>query len=753
MSLVPIKSAAGDALARGNAHAGSLDPACRLDDDAMHAEGGSARPPRQLDASRADLIMDTPNTICIGADVGGTFTDVVLVDERGRIWARKVPSTPADFEWAVLQAVANLMRERNISGADVVQVAHGATVATNAVLEHRGARTALVTTKGFRDVLELRRIRAPQLYDLFFDKPPALVERYLRMEIRERISAQGEVLVEPDEAELQRLARRLEAEGVESVAVCLLHSYAFPRHERMVGDFLRRHLPGVQVSVSCEVLRERREYERTATTVVNAYVRPVMQRYLGALRDGFRQLEINAPLLIMQSVGGLTPEADAALRPVYVLESGPAAGVLAARAAALRAGIKNVISFDMGGTTAKASIIEDGRISYSPEYEVGAGLSAGNRLVGGAGELIRAPTIDIAEVGAGGGSIAYLDRAGGLRVGPRSAGALPGPACYGRGGDQPTLTDANVVLGYIRPGKLANGQVSIEFESARRAVQDRIAAPMNMDLLAAAEGIHRIANAHTMRALRAVSTQRGRDPREFALIAFGGAGPIHAAHLAQELHTRQVIIPPLPGLFSAIGLLCSGVEHHESRSCLLWGEGLTAQSLESIRDEMRQPMLRQFDAEGFSATEVTLSCSVDVRFRGQSSEIRIPLAEAIDETALMRMQEGFEEEHQRLYGHRSDPDNPIEVLAVRLIGHARPRNQQRPFQSDQQPGKASAGRQAYFGPRLGRIGTPVLNRCDIDRATAGPLLIDEYDSTIVVPPGMEANLDEHSNIVLTAAHD
>ena len=512
--------------------------------------GRSARPPRQLDASRADSIVDTPNTICIGADVGGTFTDVILVDEHGSIWARKVPSTPDDFEQAVLQAVAHLMRERKISGADVVQVAHGATVATNAVLEHRGARTALVTTKGFRDVLELRRIRAPQLYDLFFDKPAALVERYLRMEISERVSAQGEVLAVPDEAELHRLARRLEAEGVESVAVCLLHSYAFPQRERLVGDFLRRHLPDVQVSVSCEVLREKREYERTATTVVNAYVRPVMQRYLGALGDGFRKLEINAPLLIMQSGGGLTPEADAALRPVYALESGPAAGVLAARAAALRAGIKNVISFDMGGTTAKASIIEDGRISYSPEYEVGAGLSAGNRLVGGAGELIRAPTIDIAEVGAGGGSIAYLDRAGGLRVGPRSAGALPGPACYGRGGDQPTLTDANVVLGYIRPGKLADGQVSIDLESARRAIQDQIAAPMNMDLLAAAEGIHRIANARTMRALRAVSTQRGRDPREFALIAFGGAGPIHAAHLAQELHTRQVIIPPLPGLFS-----------------------------------------------------------------------------------------------------------------------------------------------------------------------------------------------------------
>ena len=323
------------------------------------------------------------------------------------------------------------------------------------------------------------------------------------------------------------------------------------------------------MSLSSEVLRVRKEYERTATTVVNAYVRPIMGRYIGAMRSGLNSQRITAPLLIMQSAGGLTPAADASVRPVYVMESGPAAGVLAASYIARRLGIPNVITLDVGGTTAKASLIEDGRVAYSPEYEVGASLSAGNRLVGGGGERILAPTIDIAEVGAGGGSVAYLDKAGGLHVGPRSAGAMPGPACYQIGGKEPTLTDADVVLGYIRPGKLANGDITIDLEAAHRTIHDCIAKPLGIAVVRAAEGIHRIANSNTMRALRAVSTERGRDPRDFVLVAFGGNGPVHAANLADELRVKQTIVPPLPGLFSAVGLLFGGIEHHDARSCQL----------------------------------------------------------------------------------------------------------------------------------------------------------------------------------------
>ena len=719
------------------------------------------------------MTMTNHNTMRIGADVGGTFTDVVLIDANGNLWTHKVPSTPPDFERAVLNAIEHLLHTTDAnplqrgerqgspspsllsggSGATVSEVAHGTTVATNAVLEKRGAKTALITTKGFRDVLELRRIRAPQMYDLFFEKPEALVERYLRFELTERISASGEVLTPLSDSELWELKAALEKEAVESVAICTLHAYAYPQHENIVGDFLRAQLPDIPVSLSSEVLPERKEYERTATTVVNAYVRPVMQRYLNAMRNGLQAMGIEAPLLMMQSAGGLTPEADAAQLPVFVLESGPAAGVLAAGFTAQRLGTDNLITLDMGGTTAKASMIEDGAVAYSPEYEVGASVSAGNRLVGGGGELIRAPSIDIAEVGSGGGSIAYLDGAGGLRVGPRSAGAVPGPACYQRGGAEPTVTDANVVLGYIRPGELADGEVSIDIDAAQRAIYDHIAAPLGMDLLQAAEGVHRIANARTMRALRAVSTERGRDPREFVLMAFGGSGPIHAAGLAKELLIRQVIVPPLPGLFSTLGLLFSGIEHHDVRSCLLSGDTLNATALEGIKVEMQRNMLAQFQTEGYPADQVALSCSVDVRFKGQASEIRIPVTdESFTENTVRMLYTTFETEHERLYGHRSDPDNPVEVVAVRLIGQAGIRGQQGALNPAERLGARALSREAYFGASWGTIDTPVISRHDLgEEGITGPLLIDEYDSTIVIPPDYRGLLDSDGNILMSPA--
>ncbi len=685
----------------------------------------------------------------IGADVGGTFTDVILMDSEGDIWTHKIPSTPPDFERAVLDAIGRLLLESAVPGRSIGDVSHGTTVATNAVLERRGARTALITTRGFRDVLELRRIRAPQMYDLFFDKPEPLVDRHLRFEVTERIAADGEVLVPLHKAELGAVKAALEQERVESIAVCTLHSYAYPWHEHAIGEFLTSAFPDVPVSLSSEILPERREYERTATTVLNAYVRPVMQRYLRAMRDGLLEEGILAPVLIMQSAGGLTPEGDAARRPVYVLESGPAAGVFAARFAGARLGIADLITFDMGGTTAKASIVEDGEISYSPEYEVGASVSAGNRLVGGGGELIRAPSIDIAEVGSGGGSVAYLDRAGGLRVGPRSAGAVPGPACYGRGGEEPTVTDANVVLGYIRPGELADGEVSVDIEAARRVVQDRIAAPLGLDLLEAAEGIHRIANARSMRALRAVSTERGRDPRAFSLIAFGGSGPIHAAGLATELRSPKVIVPPLPGLFSALGLLYSGVEHHDVFSCLLSGNGLSAETLGAIQKDLKKRMLARFKAEGYSAEQVELNDSVDVRFRGQASEIRIPLPEspAADAT-VQSLCKAFERAHRQQYGHSSDPDNPVEVVAVRLIGRTAQPERSGRIRSARRGGRKMSARPAYFGKAWGSVETPVIDRTALTEPRDGPLLIDEYDSTIVVPPDMRVYRDRQDFVVL-----
>jgi N-methylhydantoinase A len=688
--------------------------------------------------------------LMIAADVGGTFTDVVALDARGGVWTHKLPSTPPNFEQAVLTAVRLFLSQTGKPGSAITGVSHGTTVATNAVLEHRGARTALITTRGFRDVLELRRIRAPQMYDLFWDKPASLVDRYLRFELGERMSAHGEVLAPVDEKELAQIVERLKAENVESVAVCLLHSYAFPRHEEIVGQYLRAHLPGVAVSLSCEVLRVRKEYERTATTVVNAYVRPTMERYLNAMRGGLDAQHVKAPLLIMQSAGGLTPEGDAAARPVYSLESGPAAGVLGASHVARRLGVRNVITLDIGGTTAKASLIEDGIVSYSPEYEVGASLSATNRLVGGGGERILAPTIDIAEIGAGGGSVAHLDKAGGLHVGPRSAGARPGPVCYQRGGTDPTLTDADVVLGYIRPGLLANGDININYDAAWNAIKEKIAQPLGMDVIQAAEGIHRIANSNTLRALRAVSSERGRDPRDFTLIVYGGNGPIHAANIAAELRVKRTLVPPLPGLFSAVGLLFSGVEHHDARSCRLWGPALTPAAIEEMVAPMRQAMSAQFAREGFAEGRVTFRIDADVRFLGQASEIRVSLPERpLIEGDLATVRESFEREHERLYGHRSDPDNPMEFVAVRLIGRAKSSTDQSHLRpAPRGDGPAQTSRKAYFGEKWGMIDTPVVTRRQLVTPAVGPFLVDEYDSTTVVAPGMKVWCDENDILVI-----
>ncbi len=696
--------------------------------------------------------MNRNGKLRIGADVGGTFTDIVLMDGDGAVWTRKVPSTPPNYEQGVLDGIAALLKTvPNAGGERVGEVAHGTTVATNAILERRGARTALVTTEGFRDVFEIRRLRVPQLFNLFFEKPPTLIERFLRFEVAERVAATGEILKPLDEDSLGLLVDQLRRHQVASVAVCLLHSYAFPDHELRVGDYLRRHLPGVDVSLSVHVLRERKEYERTATTAVNAYVLPVMRGYLSALKDGLERQRIRATLQIMQSSGGLTPDEDAARRPVYILESGPAAGVLAARFIARHLGLPRVITFDMGGTTAKASMIEHGGISYSPEYEVGSSLSCSSRLVGGAGELIRVPTIDIAEVGAGGGSIAYLDRAGGLHVGPRSAGALPGPVCYRRGGTAPTLTDANAVLGYIRPGRLAEGDVDVDVEAARRAIHDQIARPLGLDLFEAAEGIHRIANAVTMRALREVSTQRGRDPRQYVLIAFGGSGPIQAAGLARELQVLKVIIPPLPGLFSAAGLLFSDVEHHDIRSCLLSGDSLRADAIEPIRREMQRAMRERFQREGYAPDRVVLSTSADVRYKGQFSEIRGPLDDAeITAQTLEHLRAAFEAEHHQLYGHSAAAESPIEVVSVRLIGSVPAETGRTALRPAPRAGDSPASRPVWFGARWGAVETPVVDRAAIGEHACGPLLIDEYDSTIVVPPDMTVTLDDQMDIIMEA---
>jgi N-methylhydantoinase A len=674
----------------------------------------------------------------VGVDVGGTFTDVILHDANGRATVRKLLSTPPAYDVAVVEAVGELAGAATAAPAEVV---HGTTVATNAVLQRLGSRTALVTTKGFRDVLELRRLRVPHMYDLFWRKPEPIVERRLRYEVDERVAADGTILRPLDEDDARDVAARLRATGVESVAVCLLHSYVHPGHERALGGILAEELPGVAISLSSEILREQREYERTATTVVNAYVRPLMSSYIDRIRTGLDRRGLSAPVSIMQSSGGVMTADDARTRPVFALESGPAAGVVAAVGVARLLGIADAIAFDMGGTTAKASLIERGAIARGREYEVGGSLSAGSRLIRGSGELLRIPTIDIAEVGAGGGSRAWLDAGGGLQVGPRSAGADPGPACYGRGGVEPTVTDANVVLGLLPEGGVADGEITL----SRRLAEDalgRIAAPLGLELLEAAAGIHRIANARMTRALRSVSSEKGRDPRDFTIVAYGGSGPVHAAGLAEDLGVRSVVVPAVAGLFSAVGLLFARPEFHDVRTCHLDVDTVPPAAVARLLAEMRHDL-----EASFPGWPSEWAATAELRYAGQSWEVEVALPDvAGDDPLQARLDLGalrarFEDEHERLYGVRGQPGSPVELRAVRLaaLGAVPGTGGLAVEASGHSP--STAARAVAFGGEV--IETPVRARSDIPLDPAhGPLLVDEYDTTVVVPPGWTVRRDE-----------
>lgn len=661
-----------------------------------------------------------------GVDVGGTFTDVILHRSDGRAVVRKVLSTPPGYDRAVVDAVTDLVGE---TGEALTEVVHGTTVATNAVLQRLGSPTALLTTAGFRDVLELRRLRVPHMYDLFWRKPTPLVERHLRFEVPERMAADGTVLHELDEHRVRAIAATIRARGIDSVAVCLLHAYVHPAHERRVGAILSEELPSATISLSSEILREQREYERSATTVVNAYVRPLMSAYIDRIRTGLDAAGLDTtPLSIMQSSGGVMTAQDAKLRPVFALESGPAAGVVAALGMAQRLGVDNAIAFDMGGTTAKASLIENGAITRGREYEVGGSISAGSRLIRGAGELLRIPTIDIAEVGAGGGSIAWLDPAGGLQVGPRSAGADPGPACYGRGGVEPTVTDANVVLGLMPAGQVADGQITIRRELAEGAIE-RVAEPLGLSVLEAADGIHRIANARMTRALRSVSSEKGRDPRELALIAYGGSGPVHAGGLADELGATTILVPPVAGLFSAVGLLFARPEFHEVRPCHLDVDAVEPSVVVGLLDEMEDAL-----AVAIAGRDMpVLVRTADLRYGGQSWEIEVELPTGpVDRASLAGLRERFEAEHEVLYGVRGQPGSQVHVRAVRVAALG-PLSPAPSFElADTLVPPRDATRRAWVGGELAEV--PVRARSAVGATSmAGPLLVDEYDTTVVVP--------------------
>ena len=673
----------------------------------------------------------------VGTDTGGTFTDLVALDDAGRIMVAKTPSTPPDFETGVVDA----LREVGIPADEIRVLHHGTTVTTNALLERRGARTGLITTEGFRDVLYLRDGSREEYYDINWDPPAPLVPRTARLPVAERVDYAGAVVVPLDEDGLRAAASELERQGVEAVAVCFIHSYANPAHERRAIEVLREVLPDVFLSASSDVLPEPPEFPRTSTTVANAYVGPVLRRYMSKLETAVREHGYHGSVLIMHSGGGnMTPQS--ALRtPIRTATSGPAAGVMAAAMIAKAAGRPNAVSLDVGGTSADIAAIQGGEPRITVEQTIEWGMPVGF------------PSIDLIAIGAGGGSIGWIDDAGAAHVGPQSAGARPGPACYGRGGVEPTTTDANLVLGRLRPQSLLGGGMSMDAELARTAVGERFAEPLDLGLDAAAEGIIRIANEHMANGIRRMTVAKGLDPREFCLLAFGGAGPVHAAEIARELQIPEVLVPPHPGTTSALGLLAVDARHDALRSHIVAADALDPAGVEAIFAEMEVEARAQLQADGFGDEDILLERQVELRYIGQIRTLTLP-AGAAPFASAGSLVEDFHAAYEREFKY-AVRELPVETKALRIAATGRT---QRPPLSGQAGGGATQDAlvdelEVSWSGRRRPTRFYARERLAPGSRLAGPAIIEQYDSTTVVPPGVDVLVDDLGNLLLTIGEE
>ena len=691
-------------------------------------------------------IIESRPRFRIGVDVGGTFTDVVLLGDDGRMVARKVSSTPEDYSRGIAVGLAAVLAESGATAGDLVSVVHATTVATNTILEQKGARTGLVTTRGFRDVLEMRRLRIPVMYDLQYEKPPPLVPRRLRREVDERLGPDGSVRRALDPISLDAAVADLRREGVEAVAVSLLHAYANPVHEQRAAERLREGFPnGLYVTCSSDILPEIREYERTSTTVVNAYIGPVVHHYMDTLLDRLKALGVTCPVHIMQSSGGVMSVESAKRKPAYLVESGPAAGAIACARLARTTGLHNLISFDMGGTTAKAAMVEDGQAAKTTEYEVGAGINLSSKLVKGGGYPVKLPFVDVSEIGAGGGSICRVDGVGHTSVGPQSAGAVPGPVCYDLGGTDPTLTDALVALGYLNPDHLVGGSLPLDTPRALAVLEEKVARPLGRPVVEAAHGVLTLACATMTRAVKAVTTYRGRDPRDFVLAAFGGNGPVVGVEIARALQVRRVLVPPVPGVFSALGLLYSDAEQEFIQTVMMRADSAEPDRVAAAFDTLEADARAAMIADGFPAEAVTVGRLADLRYAGQAYELTVPVTPGVPD--LQAMARDFGREHERTYGHPSEGD-PVDLVNVKVLARVAvdapdtDRHRLAP-----PPASLGTARDVYFGPADGTRETAVLARADLTAHwREGPLIVEEYDATCVVPPGCRARLDAFGNI-------
>jgi N-methylhydantoinase A len=679
-------------------------------------------------------------SVRIGVDTGGTFTDIVCFDERRRdLKLLKVPSTPAEPSRAVVEGTLRILQESDLSPDSVQFFIHGTTVATNVILERKGAQVALLVTEGFRDVLYIMRQDRPRLYDYFQQRPKTLVPRNLRLEIPERMLYTGVVRVPLQEEPARRILRRLQAEGIQDIAVCLLHSYVNPAHERQLRDWIREEIPGARVSLSSEILPEFKEFERMSTTVTNAYVLHSVGRYVHNLGAGLSSLGIPSALHIMQSNGGIMSGQTAETHCVHTVLSGPAAGALSGLILGQQTGIKNLISVDVGGTSADVSVVYNGHLHFAEESEVG-------------GLVIKVPSIEIHSVGAGGGSIAWIDAGGALQVGPRSAGADPGPACYGRGGEEPTVTDANLILGRLSAEYFLGGRMGVHTEFARNAIRQKVAAPLGLSVERAAEGIIRVINAVMAKAIRRLSVEKGYDPRDFTLISFGGGGPLHAAELASDLQIPRVLIPITPGVSSALGLLTADFRHDYVRTVLSQSSRLNVDQLMRLLAEMRGAAVEQMSRECVDTQAILFLPSLDMRYLGQgfSLQVRFSLEEFKNWTTLDPLIDRFHDSHRAAYGY-SDKQAMTEIVNIRLaaVGRLpRPNFSRLPEMQGDAISAVKGLRDVYINGRLETAHVYERSRLGGGSCIDGPAIVEQADSTTLILPQQQAVTDEFGNLTI-----
>ncbi len=683
----------------------------------------------------------------LGFDIGGTFTDFAMLEESGgAIAVGKRLTTPSDPAIAVMEGLQDLLEEHGTALDQVVQAIHATTLATNIVIERKGERTGLITTKGFRDVLEIQRQKRYDLYNFYVDKPVPLIPRNDIWEATERINAQGEVLVPLDQAEVSRILQDMKAKGVRSVAVCLLHAYRNPEHERLIEQMIHRECPELMVSLSSDVSPTIREYERTNTTVVNAYVMPAVREYLHRIDSGLKTKGYGGNLYVMQSSGGIANLETVQKYPVRIIESGPTAGVLGAVFFGRMAGLENLISFDMGGTTAKICLVEKGKPGTTGEFEVDR-----VQLKAGSGLAIHIPAVDLIEIGAGGGSLARLNM-GIVTVGPDSAGADPGPICYGLGGTEPTITDADLVLGYLNPDYFLGGKMKLDLGAAVQGIEKQIARPLGLSVTEAAWGIHEIVTTHMASATRIVSVERGRDPRLFTLVAFGGAGPVHAARLAKSIGIPRVICPAGAGVTSAIGLLVADVRFDFARTLIAPLDEKVFEPLRELYQEMEAQGQAMVEESGVTG-DLVVTRWADMRYMGQGHEILTPLPPlSFTMEDLPAIRRAFHQAYESQYGY-SDPSDAIEVVNWKLTASCvapKPAFQQGSL-AGAEAREALKGRRKVYFPELGAAtDCDIYDRYRLPRGAIipGPAVIEERESAIVLPPGDSAYSDAFGNLIL-----